>query len=260
MQPSATTTDAPTPAIGAASLADACDSVAELQHAEDEAAALDVLVRTAPLLHADSACFIASVLHAPPARWRHRMLAACDLAWASDYMRLGRYDHDPWLRYARGSLEPIIASELSASHGPQADTVRAAQEAGMRSVWIIPAPPLFDGAWTGALYLASGEEGFYEDNIRLAHRARVLAWALTMQLQQWMRARLRAEILAESRLTATDIELLRHEERGLGSKAIAAALRTQAKTIDCRFQRVNGKLGTASRREAWRIAKVYGVI
>ena len=41
---------------------------------------------------------------------------------------------------------------------------------------------------------------------------------------------------------------------------IAAALKTEAKTIDCRFQRVSAKLGAQNRRAAVRLARLYGLL
>ena len=54
--------------------------------------------------------------------------------------------------------------------------------------------------------------------------------------------------------------LLQHEARGHGSEVIAAELHTEAKTIDCRFQRLNAKLGAPTRRAGVRIARIYGLL
>ncbi|MBZ8143342.1 hypothetical protein CLD22_26220, partial [Rubrivivax gelatinosus] len=195
----------------------ACNAVVELQQADDEAVALDVLQRVAGHLHADSACFVTSVLELPPDRSSLRMLAACDLAWASDYVRLRRCGCDPWLRFARRSIEPVLASQLFVE-GNEVEAVRTAAEAGMRSVWIVPAPSPFGGHWASALYLASSTAGYFEGQPALARQVKLLAWVLTLQLQQWMRTRLQTELLASSGLTGGDIELLRHEDRRHGSK------------------------------------------
>ena len=45
-----------------------------------------------------------------------------------------------------------------------------------------------------------------------------------------------------------------------GSKVIGAAMNLEAKTIDCRFQRLNAKLGAPDRRTAVRIARLYGLL
>jgi DNA-binding NarL/FixJ family response regulator len=71
---------------------------------------------------------------------------------------------------------------------------------------------------------------------------------------------MREELLARSRLTAADLELLRHEAAGHGSKVIGALLNVEAKTIDCRFQRINAKLDAPDRRTAVRMAKLYGLL
>jgi hypothetical protein len=37
-------------------------------------------------------------------------------------------------------------------------------------------------------------------------------------------------------------------------------MNTEAKTIDCRFQRVSSKLGAPNRRAAVRLARLYGLL
>ena len=91
-------------------------------------------------------------------------------------------------------------------------------------------------------------------------RLRVLARALAMELHRWLRQTIRNELLARSWLTAADIELLRHEQAGHTSKVIGAALNIEAKTVDCRFQRVSAKLQAPDRRTAARIAHLYGLL
>ena len=81
-----------------------------------------------------------------------------------------------------------------------------------------------------------------------------------MELHGWWMRSLRRELAERVRITDAELELLRFEDSGRGSKAIAAALGTEAKTIDCRFQRIIAKLGAPSRRAAVRIAKLYGLL
>lgn len=242
-----------------ASLAAAWSAVLELERAEDEGTALDLLHKAAGLLGADAACFLTGILETPPNRWNYRMLAACDAAWASEYIRQRRFAQDPWLKFARSSVEPVLASRLFVDSAGL-ETVLAATEAGMRSVWVLPAPSPFGTNFVSALYLASSEVDFFESQPDLSQQVKLLGWALALQLQLWLRTRLQAELIATSGLTERDIQLLRHEDRRQGSKAIARTFSTEGKTIDSRFQRVNAKLGVANRRQAWRVAKIYGVI
>ena len=76
----------------------------------------------------------------------------------------------------------------------------------------------------------------------------------------WIAKSMREELLQGVRLTEADLNLLRHEAAGHSSKVIAAAMNTEAKTIDCRFQRVSSKLGAPNRRAAVRLARLYGLL
>ena len=71
---------------------------------------------------------------------------------------------------------------------------------------------------------------------------------------------LRDELVRSTRITREEVALLQHEALGHGSKVIAAELHTEATTIDCRFQRLNAKLGAPNRRAALRIARLYGLL
>ena len=110
----------------------------------------------------------------------------------------------------------------------------------------------------GVLCLGSATPGYFDDDgyETLCFLARNLA----MELHAWLRRSIQTELLAKSRLTGADLELLRHEAAGHTSKVIAAMLGIAAKTIDCRFQRVCNKLDAPNRRMAVRIAQLYGLI
>jgi DNA-binding NarL/FixJ family response regulator len=123
---------------------------------------------------------------------------------------------------------------------------------------IAPAPTCVGLSRVGVLCLGSQRPDFFDDEGY--GKVRWLVRALAMELHRWMLQTIRQELLVKSRLNAADIELLRHEEAGHGSKFIAAALNIEAKTVDCRFQRVNAKLEAPDRRSAVRIARLYGIL
>ncbi|WP_165908428.1 helix-turn-helix transcriptional regulator [Rubrivivax gelatinosus] len=235
------------------------DTVARLHESTDEADVVQLLSQVASQLSADAACFIGSV-RVSASRRAQRLIAACDPAWASDYLFRQRFEHDPWLLHARRGTDPVLGSAIPADSVDQQDTVAAAHAAGLRSTWVIPAISSVGEDRIGVLYLASGVVGRLEQDPLLAFRMKVVGRSLAMELHEWLHVQMRRDLLAESRLTEAEIDLLRHEEQGHGSKAIAIALNTEAKTVDCRFQRIIAKLRVASRREAWRIAKVHGLI
>jgi DNA-binding NarL/FixJ family response regulator len=187
-----------------------------------------------------------------------RSLWACDPAWAADYASHRWFEHDPWLRQASQTTEPFRSSDLNiVSEEDQAFTASAAAR-GFASALIAPAPSLVGPSRVGALYLGACSASHF-DGDRFNH-VRVLARALAMELHDWVAKAMREELLHGARLTEADLSLLRHEAVGHSSKVIGCELRVEAKTIDCRFQRLNAKLGVPDRRTAVRIARLYGLL
>lgn len=188
----------------------------------------------------------------------YRTLLACDPAWAPEYARQDWHADDPWLRHALHDSEPIRSTELVLRSERERAFVEAAAGMGFASAVIVAAPSSQGPSRVGVLCLGSTTTGFFED--QGYETLRILARALAMELHACMRRSIRRELMVRSRLTPKDIELLRHEASGHSSKVIAAALNTEAKTIDCRFQRVSAKLESPNRRAAVRVARLYGLI
>jgi len=234
-----------------------CAIARRIGAAVDEAEAVELLASAAAGLGADGACFV-SFVQEDALQASYRYLLACDPQWGRDYVVNRWFEDDPWLTYAMNAAEPVRASELASTRGSLRPMVAAAAEAGFRSTVIVPAPATLGGARFAALYLGSDTGGFFEAEGYAA--VRVLARIVAMEVNTWWMRAIRNELAAHVKLTAADLVLLRYEEQGHGSKVIAAALHTEPKTIDCRFQRLNMKLGAASRRAAVRLAKLYGLI
>ena len=191
-------------------------------------------------------------------RATYRSLMACDPVWASEYARRGWYDHDPWLRHASHDTEPLRSSELKVTSTEEAAFAEVSASLGFASAVIVPAPTCVGLSRIGVLCLGSTRPGFFDDEGYA--KVRVLARALAMELHRWLLQVLRNELLVKSQLTVADFELLRHEAAGHTSKVIGAALNIEAKTVDCRFQRVSAKLDAPDRRSAVRIARLYGLL
>jgi DNA-binding CsgD family transcriptional regulator len=229
--------------------------VADVVEAAD---AVDLLARGTENLGASSSCFISFVRDADGSAAAYRMLLACDARWGTEYLRNQWFETDPWLSYAMRSEVPILASALLAETDAERAMVGSAAVHGFRSVVIAPAPSAAGISRTGLLYVGSHVDGFFEGE--RYRRLRPLAQALAMVLHEWWMRVLRNELMRKARITGEDMALLHHEARGHGSKVIAAELHTEAKTIDCRFQRLNAKLGAPNRRAAVRIARIYGLL
>ena len=208
-------------------------------------------------LGADAGVFL-SCLRDDATRTSFRSMWACDPAWAAEYASHQWFEYDPWLRYASSDAEPTCSSNLAYSSSEENAFVRAAAEHGFASALIAPAPSPVGLSRVGVLYLGSADSGNFDNVDR--PQARVLARALAMELHHWIEKSMREELLQGVRLTEADLSLLRHEAAGHSSKVIGAAMNLEAKTIDCRFQRINAKLGSADRRSSVRIARLYGLL
>jgi DNA-binding NarL/FixJ family response regulator len=219
--------------------------------------AVDLFRQATTLLGGDAGVFM-SYLRDDATRASYRSLLACDPLWASEYARRGWHDHDPWLRHATHETEPVRSSELQVTSANEEAFVQASAALGFASAVIAPAPTCAGQSRIGVLCLGSNRTGYFDDGGY--GKVRVLARSLSMELHRWLLRAIRNELLAKSRLTAADIELLRHEEAGHTSKVIGAALNIEAKTVDCRFQRISAKLEAPDRRTAMRIAKLYGLL
>lgn len=208
-------------------------------------------------LGADAAVFT-SFLQDDATLASYRSLVACDPLWSAEYAREHWFEEDPWLRHAMHDGEPVRSSEILLRSPREEVFAQAAARSGFASVVVAPAPSTHGTARIGMLALGSATPGFFEDEGYAV--LRVLARALAMELHAWLARSILRDLIDKARITADDIALLRHEAAGHSSKVIAAAMNTEAKTIDCRFQRVSSKLGAPNRRAAVRLARLYGLL
>lgn len=238
-------------------LARALRGIAHLAEAETTD---DVLLRfkaAAADFGADAAVFT-SFLQDDATLASYRTLVACDPVWSAEYAREQWFQDDPWLRHAMHDAEPVRSSEILLRSPREETFAQAAARAGFASAVIAPAPSTHGTARIGMLALGSGTPGFFEHEGYTVLRA--LARAMAMELHAWLARSILRDLVDRARITADDIALLRHEAAGHSSKVIAAAMNTEAKTIDCRFQRVSSKLGAPNRRAAVRLARLYGLL
>lgn len=237
--------------------ADVLAVVSQVAAAPDTGAALRLLHDAASHLGATGAMFT-SFVRDDATLASYRFLLACDPAWGSQYAQNHWCLDDPWLRYALYNTEPIVAETLAPADERARWVTEAASHFGFTSTLVVPAPTAAAQSRVGVLCLGSEHEGFFAGEG--AATVRCLARSLAMELGDWMHRQIRAELMTRARISQDDLALLRHEQLGHSSKAIAAQLRVDPKTIDCRFHRLSLKLGTANRRAAVRLAEIYGLI
>jgi DNA-binding NarL/FixJ family response regulator len=187
-----------------------------------------------------------------------RFMLACDPGWCRAYLDAGCITQDPWLAYAIHHAEPVVASALMATRPEQQRAIQLAIRNGFASTVLVPAHSGPGHSRISLLCLGSATPGFFDANGfgRFKIGARVLA----CELHDWWLARIRRELVVKARITASDLELLRHERLGHGSKRIAAELQVSKSSINSRFQRMNVKLGVANRKLAAQLASDCGLI
>ncbi|MFG6415075.1 helix-turn-helix transcriptional regulator [Roseateles sp. DC23W] len=228
----------------------------ELCNAASEQAALELFWRAVRQVGADSGVFI-SAIKDDATRTSIRSLLACDSRWAIEYSRVDWHDHDPWLRHALDSQAPIRGEELPLRPEEQ-DFIGRSRTLGFTSTFIVPAPTCFGGARFGVLVLGSRKpERFDGSDYEMV---RIVGRALAMELHDWLLRAVHDDLVERSRITAEELELLRHEAAGHTSKVVGATLGIKPRSVDYRFSRVSAKLDAPDRRTAMRIARLYGLI
>lgn len=217
---------------------------------------LGLFEESVQLLGATSATFL-SFIRDDALLASYRSIHVGHPAWPAEYARQEWFTGDPWLAYALHESEPVLARDIASRSPNQQAFESQAARLGYASALVVPAPSPQGQSRVGVLCLGHDDAGAFEQRLGTL---RLLARALAMELHAWMRRSVRAELLRRSRITDEDIELLRHELAGRGSKAIGNLMNLEAKTIDSRFQRVCGRLGVPNRRAAVRIALLYGLL
>jgi Autoinducer binding domain/Bacterial regulatory proteins, luxR family len=245
------------PAAGEVDANEVRASIVAIDGAEDDAEVIGLMQRAAWAMGADAAVFTAFT-HDDAIFTSYRSLHACDPAWPSLYASQRWAGEDPWLDYARRHSAPTLATQVAVHEERQRTIVEAAAVHGFASAVIVPAPSPHGPSQVGVLCVGSNTAGHFE--ARGFASIRPLLRGLAMELHDWCHRRMRSELSARAHLTDDDLHLLRQEAAGHGSKEIAQALHTRPITIDCRFQRLNNRLGVATRRDAVRLARLYELI
>ena len=233
------------------------DVVRTMQIVQDQSQAVEILQEAATRMGAEVAIFASFIVDDRSYR-SYRLLLACNPEWFIEYERQGRYDDDPWLAYAQKHSEPIRTADIPIVNESQRSAVELAARFGFRSAVLVPAPSPEGLSRTGVLCLGSSTPGYFDDEGYVA--LKVVARGVAMELHEWWIARLRADLIASSRITDEDLALLAHERQGRSSKAIAKAMDTTIASVNNRFQRLNIKLGVPNRNAAARLAAEYGLI
>ncbi len=233
------------------------EAVTRISAAPDAASVVGLLKLATGRLGADAAMFT-SFVRDDALLSSFRYLLACDPVWGLEYAKNGWCFDDPWLHYAMYSADPIRSADLPRLSERERWVSDAAMQWGFRSAVIFPVASPAAQSRVAVLCLGSDDARRFDDDGYPVFRC--LARTLAGELADWTHRRIKAELIARAKISDADLTLLRHEQQGHGSKAIAAAMNMEVSTIDCRFHRLSLRLGTANRRAAVRLAEIYGLI
>jgi len=231
------------------------DVICRIAGARSEGDAVRLLYEASRCVGADAAMFCTLVQDVPA---HVRFLLACDPHWYLEHERCSASAADPWIHYAAQCSEPVCASSFPATTSEQLQALDRARRYGFESMFIVPSPSAGAAAQLGVLLLGSRTPGFFESRSNAA--VRVMARSLSMELHAWRLSQARQELIQRAQLTTTDIDLLRHERKGFGTKQIARHMHMSGPAIDSRFQRLNARLGVPSRKAAASLAATYGLV
>lgn len=235
----------------------ASKAIEQLAASPDPATIQLRLIECVAALGADSALFASIQRDGLEISACHVMLA-CDPEWFRHHFHSGEVLQHPWLAYAAHHAEPLLASELPDALPIDQVAPRACGAGAFASALLVPAHSGQGHARTSLLVLGCAQHGYFEGPG--LGRLRIGARALAAELHGWWWARQRHELARRARLTPAELDLLRHERLGHGSKHIARALQTTESAVNSRFQRLNAKMGTHTRRAAARLAVESGLL
>lgn len=185
-------------------------------------------------------------------------LFACHPALAQRQYRLGPLSNHPWFRCAQERSAPATEQQVRLTSASDAEAIDLARQYGFRSCLIVPTPSRVDAERLEMLCLGSTNAGAFEGEA--ASIVRTLARALAAELHDWVNRHLSESLQEAAGLQKPDIELLRLEWQGLGTKEIALKTGMSPAAVNSRFQRLNARLECVNRKASARRAAAYGLL
>ncbi|MGM9484937.1 helix-turn-helix transcriptional regulator [Roseateles sp. NT4] len=185
-------------------------------------------------------------------------LFACDPRFAQQQsVRDSPLSH-PWFRFAKAHSIPGTDKDVLLRDPADIEAIQLARQHGFRSTLIIPTAA---GAKVDRIEMLC--LGSYRDDAFAGEQAqfiRCLARALAAELHDWLIRHLAHQLREAARLQPTDVDLLKMEWQGLGTKEISLRTGMTPASVDSRFQRINIRLNCPSRSTAAKRAAAYGVL
>jgi DNA-binding NarL/FixJ family response regulator len=240
-----------------ADLAHALEAITRIHLAIDPPQLLERLMRATTAIGATASIYTLTIPESgtEPSSFS---LFACHPALAQRQYRLGPLSNHPWFRCARERSAPATEHQVRLTSASDAEAIDLARQYGFRSCLIVPTTSTAEPERLEMLCLGSTDERAFEGEE--ASIVRTLARALAAELHDWVNRHLRESLQETAGLRTPDIELLKLELQGLGSKEIALKTGMTPTSVDSRFQRINARLACANRKASARRAAAYGLL
>lgn len=235
----------------------ALEAITRIQSARDAPNLLDRLMNATAAIGATASLYTAAIPESE-SETSSFSLFACHPGFAHRQDRLGSLLDHPWFRFASTHSAPGTDQQVQLQHASDAAAVELARQYGFQSCFIVPVPASAGSRRFEMLCLGSNNAGAFEGED--ARILRTLARALAAELHDWVTRHLSERLQAIARLHEADIELLRLEQQGLGTKEISLRTGLSPASVDSRFQRLNVRLACANRKASARRAAAYGLL
>jgi DNA-binding NarL/FixJ family response regulator len=235
----------------------ALEAIGLLHHATNPPELLDAMVDATKALGAAASLYSVEIPEAEGEPYSFSLFA-CHPAFAHRQEELGPLHHHPWLRFARTHSSPATDRTLESRESNDLEALALARQYGFTSCLIVPTASGTDLRRVEVLCLGSPQQAAFEgEDARLV---RTLARSLAAELHDWVSHHLSERLQRSAQLRPSDIELLKMEWQGLGTKAICNRTGMSSAAVDSRFQRLNYRLDCTSRKEAARKAAERGLL
>jgi DNA-binding NarL/FixJ family response regulator len=235
----------------------ALETITGIHLATDPPRLLERLMRATTAIGATASIYTLTIPERGPEASSFSLFA-CHPALAQRLCRLGPLSSHPWFRCARERSAPATDRQVQLTCASDAEALDLARQFGFRSCLIVPTPSSADTGRLEMLCLGSTDDGAFEGED--ASIVRTLARALAAELHDWANRHLSESLQEIAGLRTSDIELLKLEWQGLGTKEIALRTGMSPASVDSRFQRLNVRLECANRKASARRAAAYGLL
>lgn len=237
--------------------ASALDAILQIHRAPGPPQLLDALIDATRAIGV-AASLYSVVIPEPDGEPFSFSLFACHPAFAHRQDEMGPIHEHPWFRFARTHSSPGTDRVIEALEAVDREALQLASRYGFNSSLIVPTAGGPNLQRIEMLCLGRHNPGAFEEDD--ADLVRTLARSLAGELHDWITHHLSGRLRQSAKLQTADIELLRLEWQGLGTKAICARTGMTPAAVDSRFQRLIARLECRSRKDAARRAAEHGLL